>query len=41
MEHELQDFIKKCDIAIKQEDFDTLMNYYTDDAILVIMECLH
>ena len=36
MEHELQDFIKKCDIAIKQEDFDTLMNYYTDDAILVI-----
>lgn len=36
MEHELKDFIKKCDIAIKQEDFDTLMNYYTDDAILVV-----
>src|SRR3954452_8394669 len=36
MEHELKGFIKKCDIAIKQEDFDTLMNYYTDDAILVI-----
>lgn len=36
MEHELQDFIKKCDLAIRQEDFDTLMNYYTDDAILVI-----
>jgi ketosteroid isomerase-like protein len=36
MEHELKEFIKKCDIAIKQEDFDTLMNYYTDDAILVI-----
>lgn len=28
--------IKKCDIAIKKEDFDLLMNYYTDDTILVI-----
>lgn len=36
MEHELKEIIKKCDIAIKQEDFDTLMNYYTDDAILVV-----
>ncbi|MGG3928023.1 nuclear transport factor 2 family protein [Metabacillus fastidiosus] len=36
MEHELKEVIKKCDIAIKQEDFDTLMNYYTDDAILVV-----
>ncbi|MCI2257141.1 DUF4440 domain-containing protein [Domibacillus sp. PGB-M46] len=36
MEHELKEFIKKCDIAIKQEDFDTLMSYYTDDAILVV-----
>ncbi|MFT4414182.1 YybH family protein [Fredinandcohnia humi] len=36
MEHELKEIIKKCDTAIKQEDFDTLMNYYTDDAILVI-----
>ncbi|MGG1677929.1 YybH family protein [Neobacillus sp. NRS-1170] len=36
MEHELKELIKKCDIAIKQEDFDTLMNYYTDDAILVV-----
>jgi len=36
MEHELKEVIKKCDLAIKQEDFDTLMNYYTDDAILVI-----
>ncbi|WP_141561123.1 MULTISPECIES: DUF4440 domain-containing protein [unclassified Bacillus (in: firmicutes)] len=35
-EHELKGLIKKCDIAIKQEDFDTLINYYTDDAILVI-----
>lgn len=36
MEHELRELIKKCDIAIKQEDFATLMNYYTDDAILVV-----
>ncbi|MFJ5624825.1 YybH family protein [Peribacillus loiseleuriae] len=36
MEHELKEFIKKCDKAIKQEDFDTLKNYYTDDAILVV-----
>lgn len=36
MEHELKELIKKCDSAIKEEDFDTLMNYYTDDAILVI-----
>ncbi len=28
MEHELEEFIKKCDNAIKQEDFDTLINYY-------------
>lgn len=36
MAHELKEIIKKCDLAIKQEDFDTLMNYYTDDAILVV-----
>jgi len=36
MEHELRELIKKCDKAIKQEDFDTLMNYYTEDAILVV-----
>ncbi|MFJ7726131.1 YybH family protein [Neobacillus sp. NPDC097160] len=36
MEHELKEFIKKCDSAIKREDFDTLMNYYTEDAILVV-----
>ena len=36
MEHELKEFIKKCDEAIKQEDFDTLMKYYTEDAILVV-----
>jgi hypothetical protein len=27
MEHELQELIKKCDLVIKQEDFDALMNY--------------
>jgi len=36
MEHELRELIKKCDSAIKQEDFETLMNYYTNDAILVV-----
>ena len=36
MEHELKELIKRCDLAIKQEDFDTLMNYYADDAILVV-----
>lgn len=36
MEHELKEVIKKCDLAIRQEDFDTLMNYYTEDAILVV-----
>ncbi|OIK08174.1 DUF4440 domain-containing protein [Bacillus sp. MUM 13] len=36
MEHELKEVIKLCDTAIKKEDFDTLMNYYTDDAILVV-----
>lgn len=36
MEHELKEFIKKCDNAIKREDFDALMTYYTDDAILVV-----
>jgi uncharacterized protein (TIGR02246 family) len=36
MEDELKDLIKKCDLAIKNEDFDTLMNYYTNDAVLVV-----
>lgn len=36
MENELKEFIQKYDLAIKQEDFDALMNYYTDDAILVV-----
>jgi len=36
VEHELKELIKKCDLAIKQEDFDTLLNYYAEDAILVV-----
>ena len=36
MEHELKELIKKCDTLIKQEDFDSLMNYYAEDAILVV-----
>jgi uncharacterized protein (TIGR02246 family) len=36
MEHEIKELIKKCDVAIKQEDFETLMNHYADDAILVV-----
>jgi uncharacterized protein (TIGR02246 family) len=36
MEHEVREVINKCDLAIKLEDFETLMNYYTDDAILVV-----
>lgn len=36
MEHALKELIRTCDLAIQREDFDTLMNYYTDDAILVI-----
>ncbi|MCK6255499.1 nuclear transport factor 2 family protein [Fictibacillus sp. KIGAM418] len=36
MEHDLKELINKCDLAIKKEDLDTLMNYYTDDAVLVV-----
>jgi uncharacterized protein (TIGR02246 family) len=36
MDHEIKDLIKRCDLAIRQENFDTLMDYYTDDAILVV-----
>ncbi|RXY99832.1 YybH family protein [Fictibacillus sp. S7] len=36
MDHELKEIIRKCDLAIKQEDFDFLMNYYTEDAVLVV-----
>ncbi len=36
MEHKLKEMIKECDLAIQREDFDRLMDYYTDDAILVV-----
>ncbi|QOJ81839.1 YybH family protein [Bacillus subtilis] len=36
MEQELKDIISACDLAIQNEDFDTLMNYYSEDAILVV-----
>ena len=36
MGNELKELIKACDLAIKQKDFDLLMNNYTDDAILVV-----
>ncbi len=34
---ELQQFIESADSAINREDFDGLMNFYSDDATLVIM----
>ncbi|MDR4433694.1 YybH family protein [Bacillus tequilensis] len=36
MEQQLKDIISAYDLAIQNEDFDTLMNYYTEDAILVV-----
>lgn len=36
MEHEIKGVIRECDLAIKQEDFDALMDYYCEDAILVV-----
>ncbi|MTH54960.1 DUF4440 domain-containing protein [Bacillus mangrovi] len=36
MGHELEQIIEACDAAIKNEDFDTLMSYYTEDAVLVV-----
>lgn len=36
MEHELLDLIKQADLSIKQEKFDELMDFYTEDAILVV-----
>ncbi|MEC1621550.1 YybH family protein [Bacillus mojavensis] len=36
MEQQIKEIISACDVAIRNEDFDTLMNYYTEDAILVV-----
>lgn len=35
-ENEIKEIIRKCDLAIKDENFDLLMQYYTEDAILVV-----
>lgn len=35
-EHELKQIIKNADTAINQENFDDLMNFYSEDAILVV-----
>lgn len=34
--HELKFLIEKADQAINREDFDELLNFYSDDAILVV-----
>ncbi len=34
--HELKQIIKNADRAINQENFDDLMNFYSEDAILVV-----
>ncbi|AXC55060.1 DUF4440 domain-containing protein [Bacillus spizizenii] len=36
MEQQLKDIISACDLTIQNEDFDTLMNYYSEDAVLVV-----
>lgn len=36
MEQQIKDIISACDLAIQNEDFDALMNYYTEDAVLVV-----
>lgn len=36
LEQQLKEIISACDLAIQNEDFDTLMNYYSEDAVLVV-----
>lgn len=36
LEQQLKDIISACDLAIQNEDFDTLMNYYSEDDVLVV-----
>ena len=36
MNNEIKDLIAQADKAIKEERFDDLMNFYTDDAVLVV-----
>ena len=35
MEHELKQVIAACDLAIREERFDDLMEYYTEEAVPV------
>lgn len=35
-EHDVLSLIKKADTAISSEDFDALMDFYADDAVLVV-----
>ncbi|ANJ66704.1 DUF4440 domain-containing protein [Halothiobacillus diazotrophicus] len=34
--HSIETLIRKADTAINEEDFDTLLDFYADDAVLVI-----
>ena len=34
--HPIEELIEKADLAINQEDFDTVIDIYTEDAVLVI-----
>lgn len=34
--HPIEELIKKADLAINEEDFNTLIDIYTEDAVLVI-----
>ncbi|WP_315707516.1 YybH family protein [Brenneria uluponensis] len=36
MDHPVKKLIQHADIAITAEDFDTLMTFYSDDAVLII-----
>lgn len=36
MNEEIKELIHQADLAIREERFDDLMNFYTDDAVLVI-----
>lgn len=36
MNDKIRELIHQADIAIREERFDELMNYYTDDAVLVV-----
>jgi len=36
MNDEIKKLIDQADVAIREERFDDLMNYYTDDAVLIV-----